>query len=243
MTKIRLLHSRIVQQLTADVSNNLAHYRSGNFDFLEADPSSFFEINQEFDEHKLSQVDCEIDDHKEIECCIHIYEAMGKMPAYLARDPRLWVYLTHTSLLGYTRKRWPIPDDDQKATAHVRKHFFATGARGIERDNAASRLWWMATLCSRVSGSGLTLAEALTSFLYQYDVRANIIERPTTSQSEPILSAVLKKLDESYKGDKKLFEREKFRSIMKALNLRGGVKLLSALSVHEIKSIVDECSK
>lgn len=241
MKKIRLLRSRIVQQLTAEVPNNLSLYRSGNFEFLVADPSNFFEIYQELDEQKIANVECEIDDHKEVECCIHTYEAMGKIPPYLARDPRLWVYLTHTSLLEYTRKRWPIPDDDEKAMSHIRKHFFAAGSRGIERDNAASRLWWMATLCSRVNG--LTLTEALTSFLYQYDVRANIIERPTTSQSVPVFSAVLKKLDESNKGDKQLFVREKFRSVMKELNLRGGVKLLGALSEEEVGHIVDECSK
>lgn len=241
MKKIRLLRSRIVQQLARDVSDNLSRYRHDNFDFLGADPANFFEIDQEFDDQKLSHVDCEIGDHKEVECCIHIYEAMGQISPYLARDSRLWVYLTHTSLLEYARKRWPIPSDDEKAVSHIRKHFFATGTRGIERDNAASRLWWMATLCSRVSG--LTLAEALTSFLHQYDVRANIIERPTTSQSVPVFSCVLKKLNESYNGNKKLFEREKFRSVMKELNLQGGVKLLETLSEHEIGRIVDECSK
>ena len=195
MTKIRLLRTQIIQQLSANVADNLARYRTDDFEFLEEDPSNYIEIDQELDEQKLATVDCEIDDHKEVESCIHIYEAMGTIPPYLARDPRLWVYLTHTSLLAYTRKRWPIPVDDNKAVAHIRKHFFAAGNRGIERDNAASRLWWMATLCSRVKG--LSLTEALTSFLYQYDVRANIIERPTTSQSVPVFSAVLKKLDES----------------------------------------------
>jgi hypothetical protein len=240
MKKIRLLRSKLVQELNANIIDNLERYRTGNFDYLEADPSSFFEINTELDEHKLALVDCTADDHNEVECCAHIYDAMGSIPPYLARDPRLWVYLTHTSLMAYSRKRWPIPDDDEKAVAHIRKHFFAIGTRGIERDNAVSRLWWMAVLCSRVSG--LTMREALTSFLYQYDVRANIIERPTTSQSIPVFSAVIKKLDESYKTDEKtLFEREKFRAVMKELNLQGGVKLLGALDENEIGKIVDRC--
>lgn len=241
MAQIRLLRSKIIQQLMVAVPENLERYRSGNFDYLMTDPANFIEVDQQFDEQKLSLVDCEVEDHKEVECCIHIHEAMGMIPAYLARDSRLWVYLTHTSLIEYTRKRWPIPVDDERAVAHIRKHFYADGTRGVERDNAASRLWWMASLCSRVNG--LTLAEALTSFLYQSDVRANIIERPTTSQNVPILSAVLKKLDESYKGDKALFNREKFRSVMKDLNLQGGVKLLEALDEQEIGRIVDVCLK
>jgi hypothetical protein len=241
MIKLRLLRSKMVQELNAGIADNLVRYRSGDFHFLEADPSNYFEIDQELDEQKMALVDCESEDHKEVDCCMHIHEAMGQIPPYLARDSRLWVYLTHTLLLGYSRKRWPIPEDDEKAVAHIRKHFFATGARGIERDNAASRLWWMATLCGRING--LTMKEALTSFLHQYDVRANIIERPTTSQSIPVFSAVIKKLDESYKGDQKLFEREKFRQVMKELNLKGGVKLLGALDEKEIGKIVDECLK
>jgi len=168
-----------------------------------------------------------------------VFNAMGSMSHYLARDERLWVGLCHTALLAYSRKRWPIPDDTEKAVAHIENHFFVVGARGYERDNAASRLWWMASLCSRVKG--LTLEQALTSLLYQYDVRANIIERPTTSQSTQVFSAVLKRLHGSYHGDKKLFERERFRSVMKELNLRGGVSLLGALSEKQVGSILDQC--
>ena len=164
---------------------------------------------------------------------------MGKLSPYMARDERLWIYLSHTAMLEYTRKRWPIPTDDEKAIQHIRNHIFIVGARGFERDNSASRLWWMAALCSRVSG--MSLKQSLTCLLYQYDVRANIIERPTTSQSTQIFSAVLKKLHDSYKGNKTLFQREKFRSVMKELNLRGGVRLLGALPEHEISSILDEC--
>lgn len=243
MAKIRLLRARIIQQLTAEISSNLDRYRTGNFYLMDSDPANYIESKQEFDPEKLALVMCEDTAHKEVECCKAIFEAIGSIPPYLARDERLWVYLTHTSLLEYSRKRWPIPQDDEKAIAHIRKHFFAIGTRGIERDNAASRLWWMAALCSRVDG--ITLDESLTAFLYQYDVRANIIERPTTSQSIPVFSAVIRKLHQSYKGDeaKALFERARFRSLMKELNLRGGVKLLGALSEAEIGSIVDACAE
>lgn len=241
MSRIHLLRTKVERQLVSEIADNLARYRTGNFDYLEDDPSSYFEIDQELDQKKIMLVDCDADDDKEVDCCIHIHEALSGISPYLARDSRLWCYLTHTHLLQYARKRWPIPEDDEKAVSHIRKHFFAIGARGIERDNAASRIWWMATLCSRVNE--LTMKDALTLFLYQYDVRANIIERPSTSQSIPVFSAVIKKLDESYKGDKSLFEREKFRAVMKDLNLRGGVKLLGALEEGDIGKIVDSCMK
>lgn len=239
--KIRLLRTKVLNNLQSEIVNNLDRYRMGTFDFLSEDSANYFEIDSEVDEAKLALVDVSATDHEEISCCMRIHEAMGSIAPYLARDPRLWVYLTHSCLLEYSRKRWPIPKDNEKAISHIQKHFFANGTRGIERDNAASRLWWMAALCSRVSG--MTLQESLTCFLHQYDVRANIIERPTTSQSIPIFSAVIKKLDESYKGNQRLFDRETFRSVMKELNLLGGVKLLSALDDNDIHTVVDNCMK
>ena len=212
MKKMRLLRAKVVSELNNNIAKNLDRYRSGNFDYLDTDQSTHIEIGQQFDEARLNEIQCEVTDHKEVECCIQIHEAMADMPPYLARDHRLWIYLTHALLLPYARTRWPIPADNEKAVSHIKMHFFCTGARGIERDNAASRLWWMASPCSRVQG--LSLKESLTSFLYQYDVRANIIERPTTSQSVPVFSAVIKKLDASYKGQKELFERETFRALM-----------------------------
>lgn len=242
MSKIRLLRSRTVQELKASVATDLERYRSGNFDFLESDSSNFFEAKHDANDSAFAKVYGDKENHREVECCAAIYEAMGAFPPYLARDDRLWTYLTHTTLLEYSRKRWPIPEDDEAAVSHIKKHLFVAGTRGIERDNAASRLWWMAALCSRVKG--LPLTEALTVFLHQYDVRANIIERPTTSQSIPIFSAVIKQLAESYKTkEKKLFERTKFRELMKQLNLRGGVTLLGALNSEQLESIVEECAK
>lgn len=238
--KANFLKSAKVQELLSKIEENLDAYRSGNFDFLTSDTSCHFETSLEIDESKLASISCEKDNLKEVENCILMFEAMGDISHYLARDERLWVYLTHTVMLPYARVRWPIPADDEKAIKHIRTHFFSNGARGIERDNAASRLWWQATLCSRAKG--ISFSEALTSFLYMSDVRANIVERPTTSQNIHLFTAILKKLNESYKSEKReLFERTRFRAVMTELNLIGGVKLFAALPETSIVTILDQC--
>jgi hypothetical protein len=175
----------------------------------------------------------------EVQNCILIYEAMRNLMHFHARDARLWVYLTHTVLLSYTRARWAIPADDVAAVKFIKDHFFCIANRGTERNNAASRLWWMAALCNRTHG--LSLEDALTTLLYQSDVRANIVERPTTSQCLIIFSAILRKLHESYHSDKKLFERTLMREAMKKLNLAGGVKLLGVLPEQQVDALVAEC--
>lgn len=237
--KLKFLKSSKVHELLVNVENNLNLYRAGSFDFLVSDSSCNFETNLAIDETKLALIGCDKNDLKEVENCVLMYEAIENISHYLARDERLWVYLSHTLLLDYARIRWPIPENDDKAISHIKTHFFCTGARGIERDNVASRLWWQASLCSRVSG--LTLVDALTCLLHQSDVRANIIERPTTSQNVTVFSAVLKKLHESYKSNKSLFERKRFRLIMKELNLVGGVKLIAVLPEPSIAKILDQC--
>ena len=237
--KINFLKAKKIQELLSKIPENLESYRTGNFKFLMDDSSYHFKSNQEIDEQKIAAISCEKDNLKEVENCILIYQALEKISHYLARDERLWVLLTHTLMLDYTRSRWPIPEDNEKAIKHIKTHFFCVGARGIERDNAASRLWWLASLCSRAEG--ISFEEALTCFLHQSDVRANMVERPTTSQNVHVFSAILKKLNESYKSNKVLFERERFRSIMKELNLMGGVRLLAALPEISISQILDQC--
>lgn len=119
MNKIKLIRLKNFQELTSNISGNLPQYRTGSFDFLVDDHSSYIECPQEVDDVALQKIDCEASDHKEVECCIQMYEALKGVPPYLARDSRLWVYLTHTTLLNYSRKRWPIPADDVKAVEHI----------------------------------------------------------------------------------------------------------------------------
>lgn len=237
--KARFFKAQIVRDVSLQIRENIELYRKGNFEFIVNDPDNYFDTDLDIDDIKLKLIQCDNANQYEVENCQLMYEAMGNLNHYLARDDRLWTYLTHTLLLEYARKRWPIPEDDEKAIKHIKNHFFCIGARGVERDNSASRLWWMASLCKRTNG--LSFSDSLKCLLHQSDVRANIVERPTTSQNINIFSAILKKLNESYQTDQKLFEREKFRNVMKWLNLFGGVKLLGALPESKIIMILDEC--
>jgi hypothetical protein len=240
MSKLLLMRETLVRDLMREIGNNIDRYRSGDFNYLTANVSNFIETDYEVNDAELARVKVGEEGLNEVQCCLGVFNGLPRVSAYLARDHRLWVYLTHTILLDYSRSRWPIPQDSEKAIAHIKKHFFSSGARGIERDNAVSRLWWMASICSKVDG--LTLEEALTAFLYQSDVRANIVERPTTSQNVVLLSAVIRKLYFSYLDGRELYGREKFRTVMKELNLQGGTKLLEILDPSEVERIVTKCA-
>jgi hypothetical protein len=222
--KARYLRRATLEELRDAVPDHIEVYRSGSFPYLDTDFTKFFEVGFDVDEVRIDS----------FRPC---YEALPGLTPYGARDERLWAYLTHTRLLEYARRRWPIPMEDAVGVTHIRQHFFAKDKRAIERDNAASRLWWMAYLCQRIPQ--LSLPDALRVLLYRSDVRANIIERPTASQSIGVFSAVMKRLHASYIGEKKLFERSVFRPFMIRINSIGGIKLLDCMSETQIAELID----
>jgi hypothetical protein len=237
--KARYLKGAILEELRQNIPNNLERYRSGSFEYLRTDFSNWFEGTFDLDENQLSRLHTpDASEQHDEEHCARCYRALSGLSPYEARDERFWVYLTHTILLDYTRKRWPIPEDDALAIGHIRTHFFAHDKRQIERDNAASRLWWMARLCQRVSG--IPLEDCLEVLLYRSDVRANIIERPTVSLNSVVFGAIIRKLHISYRAQKKLFERICFRGLMRRINSIGGVKLLECMTEDQLGALIDE---
>ncbi|PBC05361.1 DUF6339 family protein [Mesorhizobium sp. WSM3860] len=239
MTKVRFLRATALEELRANIRINLGAYRTGSFSEVSADSSYWFEHDIEFDEGALAALQPPVDGKFfEVENCAIVYRALSELSPYEARDERLWVYLSHTVLLQHARARWPIPADDDAATKHVAKHFFARDKRQVERDNVGSRLWWMAHLCARISS--MDHEQALRAFLFRSDVRANLVERPTTSQCSDLFGAIVRKLATSLDGEKQLFQRSMFRRLMTEINSVGGYKLLDCLPYTQLEGILDE---
>jgi Family of unknown function (DUF6339) len=240
MKSLELFRRATVDSLFESVPNNLDRYRSGDFKYLLEDSGLFVNITFNIDEEAISQVSAISGSANEVDTCVAVWNLLPGLTDVMAREERMWARLTHIELLDYSRARWSIPDDNDAAVSHIRAHFFAKGSRGLERNNAISRLWWMSAICSKVND--LDLRKALEAFLYQSDVRANIIERPSTSQNPEVLSSIIKALDKSLSSDKALHERSMFRGVMKKLNLEGGVRLLDVLDEAEINKIVESIS-
>ena len=236
MPDVKLFKSSTVRSLFDSVEENLDKYRSGDFSDLLHDSNLFLGAACDFSAEQSVGLTCTATDDNEVTCCLAIFNALPAISASLARDERLWVRLSHIEFCEYARTRWKIPADNTAAVAHIRRHFFARGARGVERDNAISRLWWMTEISKRVDG--LSIEDSLKTLLFKADVRANIVERPTTSQNSVVLSAVVNEFHKSLLGDKTLYERETYREFMKRLNLEGGTRLLEALTPQQVSGII-----
>lgn len=236
--KARMLRIGALNDLRSSIADNLDSYRTGSFDHLKADPAFTFEYDVDVDINALAALSTPNGkQYYEVENCRVMYSALRNLSPYVARDERLWSYLSHSVLLDHARLRWTIPSDDEAAIKHIAKHWFARDKRQIERENVGSRLWWMGHLCARIENADPDLA--LRAFLFRSDVRANLVERPTVSQSVGLFSAIVRRLIQSLEGKKALFERTAFRRLMVSINSVGGYRLLDCLGEPEIEHILD----
>jgi hypothetical protein len=243
MIKIRLLRAGAIGTMRSSIKDNLELYRSGSFPFLLGDPAYTINSDIQFDEKSVLKLKAPAEGNLfEVENCIAVFKAFPNLTAAGAADSRLWIFLSHTYCLDHARERWTIPASDKDAVDFINLHYFDKGGRrGLERNNAVSRLWWMAHLCARVPK--MPLDESLRYLLHKSDVRSQIVERPTTSQSIAIFSAVIGLLGKSFKKDKSLFERKAFRRLMAKLNGLGGYRLLDVLDQSTIEGILSSFAK
>jgi hypothetical protein len=247
--EISLLHQSSLAQLNHDLHDNLDLYRDGHFNFLEEDETLTFTLSEsiqldlealepllKFDGRGKTAPEIASTD---TEFSSILFKSISSMEPSLARDPRLWTFLSHTYFLNYLRNRYPLPKDDDKALKIIKAHYFCTEEkRSVERNNGVSRLWWMAFVVSKVDE--LQLDDSLKAFLATTDIRANIFERPSTSQNTNVLTGILKVISNAITEQDPIIERKNFREFMKQINIWGGYMLIGDLEQNEIDEKLQE---
>ena len=169
--------------------------------------------------------------------CESIYHALRNLTPQQATDERVWAYLTHFVFWDYARARWPLNGNKEKRRKIIMSHFFVSGIRGMVRDNAVSRLWWMAHVCNRMKDC--KLADALGALLLKEDARKEIMERATFCRSEPIFNSLMNFMLRSFNGNQQLHERKHFRQLSKELNRVGGVRVLDSLEPPHLDGLIE----
>lgn len=231
---LRFMRSKHIQELSHKVEENFDLYCS------EQDFEEYFENSDCYIQTHIPCHDINIklvksgSAEKDIANSMILYEYLSNLTTEQAADSRLWTYLCHFGLKDYTRTRWL---NDQPSVEAVRNHFFVPpGIRGLIRDNAASRLWWMEHFAVEVYKiSNITPERILKVLLFRTDVRANLLERTTTATNYNVSAAIIRLLDKSYDQTQTVFDRETFRSLMKEINVLGGYKLLDICNMSQLE--------
>jgi hypothetical protein len=177
------------------------------------------------------------------ENCATIFKALPGLTATEATDERLWVSLCFNQFNDYANARWPLvlskdpKIQDEALSGALFSHRFAGTTRTRWRDNAVSRLWWMAYYAH--SFNDLDADSVLDILCLDSDLVGTLLGRPWTSNNRVVTSCLLKELQNEYLGSgAPEFNRDKFRQTLKELDLRAGKYVLAALGDKKIEDLV-----
>lgn len=226
MIEVKLFTTSYVSQLYTNLENSLSKYFLESFPFDPKHPkgNTGIVLNENF------HLDPEVGDYVN---SIKLYESLKSLNETQASDQRLWTYLCHVTFWQYMRQRWPVERANSKFNRIRDRYFFRSlNLRTLSR-NGISRLWWFAHLTydSNNSEDPYHLTRVM---MENSDLTQNILERSYGSNKK-VRFAILKYL----KDHPDMMKQEKYRGLLKAINLLSGVKILSTLDEEEILSDID----
>lgn len=242
MSSIRYYTGESVEMLKAEIADHIDWYYGLSSSAPKIDPIGGI---RESLVHMSNLNDRLLSDEKkppstDVDNALLVYDALKELTFHQASIERMWVYLCHCVAKEYVVARWLYrkPADETKAIRNVQNHFFASSDRALIRDNALSRLWWLGSIAHDIDPGNPR--EFLTILLHKQDVRSALIERPAVSRNRKVLCSIYEVMYDHWNDGKELFEREKFRSWMTALNRRGGVILLDSLPEEDLDRLLRE---
>ena len=151
-----------------------------------------------------------------------------------ATDERLWTTLCFGQYSDYARLRWPL-ERAKTPKNHAQDHWFARTNRNRLRDNAISRLWWMAHIATRVPDASMD--DVLRTLFFNSDYRSSLLERNTSANSINVVVSILSISQKAF-GEGFDFHREKFRTFMKQVDFLGKRTSLPSLGQPELEELL-----
>ena len=179
-----------METLRKEVSNN-PDLVNEEWDYLE----STFDlhcVNFNIDVGKIRDLKT---DTKEAKNCVAIYEDLENLTPAHATDERLWTTLCFRECAQYARARWPIGKINKGTNKEnfALGHWFTSTNRDRYRNNAISRLWWMAHMTKKVAEeTKMEHDKVIDILLSDSDFRAATIERTTSSSATKVVAAIIK---------------------------------------------------
>jgi hypothetical protein len=153
-----------------------------------------------------------------------------------ATDERFWVTLAFREALEYSVLRWGGADIDNKK---IFNHWFAPTSRAKWRDHSVARLWYVSSFATGLEG--ISLKDSLDVLYSNSELLNSFLGRPRTTASNRVASKIVSVLHSKGRVDGVLnFDRNKFRAVMKELDLRAGSIQINALGEKDFNDFFDE---
>ena len=165
-----------------------------------------------------------------------IFGLLPRLTRAQATDERLWVTLAFREGLEYSVLRWGGDEIDNKK---ILLHWFAPSSRSKWRDQSLSRLWYVSSFASGLEG--ISFKSALDVLYSNSELLNSFLGRPRTTASNRVSSKIIAMLDAQGRVDGQLvFDRTKFRALMKELDLRSGSLQINALADSDFAQFFDD---
>lgn len=246
--ELNIFKRDLVHTLYKDVENNLDLYENGDFDQILSKQSRHIKTvpNVSIDETVFSQLEPKAGGVNDAKNAFLLFNAFGNLNPYLAVDERIWVALSHQNAKDFVTKRWLKKGmKPEKKISAIKTHFFARGNRAIERNNALSSLWWWAYLVDRTKPKDQ--ARSIEMFCKYTDLRANVLERNSTSRGDIAFQAIMHCINKKFTEDPetRFFTRKKYkgadvgpyRDWLKKINRWGGRKFMESFTVGQLSKV------
>ncbi len=153
-----------------------------------------------------------------------------------ATDERFWVTLAFREALEYSVLRWGGDEVDNK---QILNHWFAPTSRNKWRDHSVARLWYVSSFAAGLEG--ISLNDSLDVLYSNSELLNSFLGRPRTTASNRVASKIILMLHTKGRVDGVvIFDRNKFRALMKEIDLRAGLIQINALREKDFDDFFDD---
>jgi hypothetical protein len=166
-----------------------------------------------------------------------VREALPGLETAVATDERLWVTLALNQFHDYSVHRWYNGQPKPYQENYFRNHVLAAGVRDRWRNQSISRLWWVGHYASQL---GQDVFDAtLELFFYNSDLGSQLLGKPSIGSSREIARAIVMVVHDELLGSKtSTWDRNKFRTFMKRMDLLTGRRVLETVPSAKLQGEV-----
>lgn len=237
--KLIYMREGCLNDLKHNLNNNVLRYKEAEtwLDGYFKGSSWHLASTVEFDDIDLI---CDGSPNYDLDNSKKIYSSLKHLSPSQASDERLWAAMSHSIFWKYMRSRWPAEDyltknGELKSKEALETRYFVKGSKGLVR-NGVARLWWYSYVSYDEDREDKF--ELTTVMLKYQDVAQNILER-NFSRNNTLIKAILEVLNALETTGTPFYKRANFRLLMEYINSIGGVTVLDALPLHDVKHMVE----
>lgn len=144
--------------------------------------------------------------------------------------------LAFREALEYSVLRWGEGVINNKK---ILNHWFTPTSRAKWRDHSVARLWYVSSIADGLEG--ISLRDSLDFLNSNSELLNSFLGRPRTTTSNRVASKIILMLHSKSRIDGVLnFDRNKFRALMKELDLRAGLIQINALREGDFHDFFDD---